>query len=84
MILYLRVVHSMDYYGGNEYHNEDEMPNRCGMIHARGSPPQSRIMPDDSEYYSGTSVGDHLVMTTKFPQSRMVSPLISINWPSVT
>ncbi|XP_064652698.1 serrate RNA effector molecule homolog isoform X2 [Lineus longissimus] len=55
MILYLRVVHSMDYYGGNEYPNEDEMPNRCGMIHARGSPPQSRIMPDDISNWNKTT-----------------------------
>jgi hypothetical protein len=34
--------------------------------------------------YSGTSVDDHAAMTTKFPQSRMVSSLISINWPSLT
>nr|KAG5701269.1 hypothetical protein BaRGS_020631 [Batillaria attramentaria] len=39
MILYLRVVHSIDYYSANEYPNEDEMPHRCGIMHARGMPP---------------------------------------------
>ena len=35
LILYLRVVHSFDFYNGSEYPNEDEMPNRCGMLHVR-------------------------------------------------
>lgn len=38
MILYLRVVYSIDYYNGSEYAQEDAMPNRCGMIHVRGQP----------------------------------------------
>ena len=28
MILYLRIVHSVDFYNHSEYPNEDEMPNR--------------------------------------------------------
>ena len=36
MLLYLRVVYSIDYYGAFEYQNEDDMPHRCGIIHARG------------------------------------------------
>lgn len=39
MVLYLRLVHSIDYYSANEYPNEDEMPHRCGIMHARGTPP---------------------------------------------
>ncbi|XP_012939682.1 serrate RNA effector molecule homolog isoform X3 [Aplysia californica] len=39
MVLYLRLVHSIDYYAANEYPNEDEMPHRCGIMHARGEPP---------------------------------------------
>ena len=35
LILYLRLVHSVDYYNNAEYRNEDEMPNRCGIIHVR-------------------------------------------------
>ncbi len=38
MILYLRVVHSIDYYNGTEYAQEDSMPNRCGVIYVRGAP----------------------------------------------
>ncbi|CAF0989122.1 unnamed protein product [Adineta ricciae] len=38
LILYLRVVHSIDYYNGSEYAQEDSMPNRCGVIHVRGAP----------------------------------------------
>ncbi|XP_074656901.1 serrate RNA effector molecule homolog [Tubulanus polymorphus] len=41
LILYLRVVYSLDYYSASEYPNEDEMPHRCGIIHARGPLPTS-------------------------------------------
>ena len=40
LVLYLRVVHSLDYYSGGDYPYEDEMPNRCGIIHVRGIPPE--------------------------------------------
>ncbi|KAM9333652.1 serrate RNA effector molecule homolog isoform 3-T3 [Pholidichthys leucotaenia] len=43
LVLYLRVVHSVDYYNTCEYPSEDEMPNRCGMIHVRGPIPPNRI-----------------------------------------
>ncbi|CAI2731903.1 unnamed protein product [Schistosoma spindalis] len=36
LILYLRIVHSMDYYAGAIYPMEDLMPHRCGILHARG------------------------------------------------
>ena len=49
MILYLRIVHSFDYYACVEYPNEDNMPHRCGMIHARGLPPTTKTMQNDSE-----------------------------------
>lgn len=42
IILYLRIVHSVDYYNHCEYPNEDEMPNRCGILHARGPPPTTK------------------------------------------
>ena len=35
LLFYLRIVHSVDYYNHSEYPNEDEMPNRCGIMHAR-------------------------------------------------
>ncbi|KAL4238345.1 hypothetical protein ACF0H5_003055 [Mactra antiquata] len=47
MILYLRIVHSIDYYSANEYPNEDEMPHRCGIMHARGVPPSSKTTKKD-------------------------------------
>ncbi|XP_042564506.1 serrate RNA effector molecule homolog isoform X2 [Clupea harengus] len=43
LLLYLRVVHSIDYYNSCEYPSEDEMPNRCGIIHVRGPIPPNRI-----------------------------------------
>ena len=39
LLFYLRIVHSVDFYNHSEYPNEDEMPNRCGIMHARGIPP---------------------------------------------
>ena len=39
LVFYLRLVHSFDYYNAIEYPSEDEMPNRCGIIHARGPDP---------------------------------------------
>ncbi|XP_050422742.1 serrate RNA effector molecule homolog isoform X2 [Adelges cooleyi] len=41
MLLYLRIVHSVDYYNHSEYINEDEMPNRCGIMHARCTLPSN-------------------------------------------
>ncbi|KAL1464254.1 hypothetical protein WDU94_003919, partial [Cyamophila willieti] len=43
LILYLRIVHSVDYYNHCEYPNEDEMPNRCGIIHTRGTGPTTKV-----------------------------------------
>uniref|UniRef100_A0A674IVP0 Serrate, RNA effector molecule n=1 Tax=Terrapene triunguis TaxID=2587831 RepID=A0A674IVP0_9SAUR len=43
LLLYLRIVHSVDYYNTSEYLNEDEMPNRCGIIHVRGPMPPNRV-----------------------------------------
>lgn len=37
LVLYLRVVHSIDYYNATEYQQEDWMPNRIGILHVRGS-----------------------------------------------
>ena len=48
LILYLRVVHSLDYHNGSDYPYEDEMPNRCGIIHVRG------VTPDKCSLTEGT------------------------------
>uniref|UniRef100_A0A1I8FCW5 DUF4187 domain-containing protein n=1 Tax=Macrostomum lignano TaxID=282301 RepID=A0A1I8FCW5_9PLAT len=37
LILYLRAVHSVDFYSATEYPSEDDMPHRCGIMHARGA-----------------------------------------------
>ncbi|XP_004534683.1 serrate RNA effector molecule homolog isoform X1 [Ceratitis capitata] len=50
LILYLRIVHSVDFYNHCEYPYEDEMPNRCGIIHARGPPP-SKVQANDIQDY---------------------------------
>ncbi|KAL3319531.1 hypothetical protein Ciccas_001807 [Cichlidogyrus casuarinus] len=36
LILYLRVVHSFDFYSVTRYPQEDLMPYKCAIIHARG------------------------------------------------
>uniref|UniRef100_A0A1B6ECS8 Serrate RNA effector molecule homolog n=1 Tax=Clastoptera arizonana TaxID=38151 RepID=A0A1B6ECS8_9HEMI len=52
LLLYLRIVHSVDYYNHCEYPNEDEMPNRCGIMHARGSMPTSKVTSQEVQEYS--------------------------------
>ena len=49
MILYLRIVHSVDFYNHSEYPNEDEMPNRCGILHARGGLPAGKTKSSEIE-----------------------------------
>lgn len=51
LILYLRIVHSFDFYNACEYPNEDEMPNRIGLVHVRGLPPSLKVQLKDVENY---------------------------------
>lgn len=51
LILYLRIVHSVDFYNHCEYPYEDEMPNRCGIIHTRGPISQNKISTNDIQEY---------------------------------
>ncbi|XP_022788107.1 serrate RNA effector molecule homolog isoform X2 [Stylophora pistillata] len=53
LILYLRVVHSVDYYNGTDYPYEDEMPNRCGIIHVRGAAPEKCTLSEVQEWQTG-------------------------------
>jgi len=54
LLFYLRIVHSVDFYNHSEYPNEDEMPNRCGIMHARGIPPTSNVTQIEIEEYCNT------------------------------
>jgi len=47
LILYLRIVHSIDFYNHSEYPYEDFMPNRLGLLHARGPVPKDKVTTDD-------------------------------------
>ena len=48
LILYLRIVHSIDFYNITEYQQEDLMPNRLGILHARDkSQPDKKILKSD-------------------------------------
>ena len=69
LILYLRLVHSVDYYNNAEYRNEDEMPNRCGIIHVRGEPPSNPIMPFEMHDYLKklAEKGDALIQERNVP-----------------
>lgn len=51
LILYLRVVHSVDFYNHCEYPYEDEMPNRCGIVHARNVPPTAKVTNQEVQDY---------------------------------
>ena len=65
MILYLRIVHSVDFYNHSEYPNEDEMPNRCGILHARGSLSATKTTSTEIEDYMNTfekKMGGFLVL----------------------
>ena len=57
LIMYLRIVHSVDFYNHCEYPYEDEMPNRCGIIHARGPIPQNRVTQNEIQDYIRTFEG---------------------------
>uniref|UniRef100_A0A183BYF2 ARS2 domain-containing protein n=1 Tax=Globodera pallida TaxID=36090 RepID=A0A183BYF2_GLOPA len=39
LLLYLRIVHSVDFYAAIHYAQEDQMPNRLGLFHVRRIPP---------------------------------------------
>ena len=36
----------MDYYNGNEYNHEEEMPVRCGIMHIRGNATETACKKD--------------------------------------
>ncbi|XP_017149206.1 serrate RNA effector molecule homolog isoform X2 [Drosophila miranda] len=64
LVLYLRIVHSVDYYNHCEYPYEDEMPNRCGIIHTRGPAP-SRVTSNELNEYIKSYEGKLLQFLTK-------------------
>lgn len=60
LLLYLRLVHSVDYYNFCEYPAEDEMPHRCGLIHVRGALPLGKVTPAEGTHthtHTHASVG---------------------------
>ncbi|KAA0186173.1 putative arsenite-resistance protein 2 [Fasciolopsis buskii] len=63
LILYLRVVHSVDYYAGAIYPMEDLMPHRCGILHARGDRGLNPTIPGGRTptlVFSQREIDDHL------------------------
>jgi len=51
LIVYLRVVHSIDFYNHSEYPYEDQMPNRLGLLHIRGPMPKDEISQQELDDY---------------------------------
>jgi len=54
LLIYLRVVHSVDWYNQAQYEAEDEMPHRLGLVHARAALPGSADMKDVDQYLATT------------------------------
>lgn len=58
LVLYLRFVHSIDFYNGIEYQQEDSMPNRCGIMFVRPAMPLNaaqaslRVSNDEVQAYT--------------------------------
>ncbi|TWW63256.1 serrate RNA effector molecule homolog [Takifugu flavidus] len=70
LLLYLRLVHSVDYYNFCEYPAEDEMPHRCGLMHVRGPLPVAKITPAE--------VGEHQKMCEE-RLAPLLNPLETLN-----
>ncbi|XP_014260157.1 serrate RNA effector molecule homolog isoform X2 [Cimex lectularius] len=51
LLLYLRIVYSVDYYNMSQYTSEDEMPNRCGIMHLRGMPSNTEVSQQEINDY---------------------------------
>ena len=47
LLWYLRLVHSVDFYGNSSVPNEDSMPHRCGIITVRNSKPGFTLHQDE-------------------------------------
>ncbi|KAK9510863.1 hypothetical protein O3M35_005556 [Rhynocoris fuscipes] len=52
LLLYLRIVYSVDYYNMSQYASEDEMPNRCGIMHLRGMPSNTEVSSQEINDYT--------------------------------
>jgi len=51
LIIYLRLVHSIDFYNAAHYQAEHEMPNRCGIFHVRADCSQFSTNESDLSQY---------------------------------
>merc|ERR1719282_1990672 len=49
LLIYLRLVHSIDFYNYHQYSNEDQMPNKFGLIHVRGPVKDGKLLKKDVE-----------------------------------
>jgi len=55
LMLYLRIVHCIDYYNATDYVHEDEMPMRCGIMHVRAAPLEAASKKDALEWHNQNS-----------------------------
>jgi len=66
-LLYLRVVHCIDFYNGNEYVHEDEMPLRCGIMHVRSTHMEAHCKKDVFDWYTpNVQKLEHLLKDDEF------------------
>lgn len=62
LLLYLRLVHCIDYYNATDYMNEDEMPMRMGIMHVRAAPLEAGSKKDAHEWHTQTSSKLELIL----------------------
>ena len=70
MVLYLRIVHSVDFYNLCEYSSEDEMPNRCGILHVR-----DQLLVVESQQVSQAEIEDYCHLFEKRARGSLLSTL---------
>ena len=49
----------MDYYNGNEYNHEEEMPVRCGIMHIRGNATETACK-KDGKFFSINALDNYV------------------------
>ena len=87
LLIYLRIVHSLDFYNTSDYPLEDEMPNRCGIIHVRGPPPPHPVSKEDGTSFFLLNFSILIIFCEKFFLKFKIIPLFSVGnsdrWISV-
>jgi hypothetical protein len=70
LILYLRIVHSVDYYGAKHYEEENNQPRRLGLLTIRGEPSRRGSAKTLAAYIKDFEAG----LAGLVPQERRLAP----------